>query len=137
MLVDYKQKLAKAIKHLKYSYEKVQNLPMHMAMLDDESLETWESFSARFARVADLFLSKYLRGIVMFKEPGFRGTMRDYINQGEKLGLLDNTEIWIEIRELRNFTAHEYSDKSFDQYIATLLKLSPYLLNILNMIDKL
>ena len=58
--------------------------------MNDVQLETWESFVSRFARVADIFLSKYLRAYVLREDPGFRGSMLDYINEGEKLGLLDD-----------------------------------------------
>jgi hypothetical protein len=77
----------------------VQTLPRAMDKLDQEQLEAWEGFTARFARVADSFLSKYLRTFVGEHEPGFRGSMRDYLNQAEKLGLIESAQLWAEIRE--------------------------------------
>ncbi len=127
---DYCQQLKKALSYLEYSYAKVQKLPVHMAELDQETLQAWEGFSARFSRVADIFLSKYVRTYVAEKEPGFRGSMRDIINMGEKLSLLDDADAWVEIREMRNVTAHEYSDAAFDAYIGNLLRLTPHLINI-------
>ncbi|MEI6805023.1 MAG: hypothetical protein WCK49_00770 [Myxococcaceae bacterium] len=94
-----------------------------MSELDKETLEIWESFSARFARAADIFTSKYLRLYLEIEEPGFRGSMRDLLNKSEKLGLLDNADNWAEIRELKNMTAHEYSAAAFDLYMARLLGL--------------
>ena len=65
---DYLKKitlqLKKAIQHLEYSYHKVNQLPAHPDKLDEETLETWESFCARYSRVIDLFLMKYLKAQV-------------------------------------------------------------------------
>lgn len=130
LLENYRDKLLKSITHLEYSHRKVSQLPFHFSDLDEESLETWESFSARFSRTADLFLSKYVRLYVESKEPGFRGTWIDYLNQAEKMGLLENTELWVEIRKLRNVTAHEYNEEAFDDYIEHIFKLSKHLIQL-------
>jgi hypothetical protein len=65
LLEDQKSRLIKALIHLEYSYNKVNQLPTEPAQLNEETLETWESFVARFSRVADIFLSKYLRTAVL------------------------------------------------------------------------
>ncbi|MGH7249405.1 MAG: hypothetical protein ACREGC_00340 [Minisyncoccia bacterium] len=130
LFTQTRDRLLKALAYLEYSYAKVAKLPRHFVDLDQETLEVWESFSARFARVADLFMSQYLRFYVAQKEPGFRGTMRDMINLGEKTGLLKNADTWVEIRAMRNVTAHEYSDEQFDFYIAKLFQLAPILMSI-------
>ena len=130
LLKSYQEKLIQAIGYLEYSYQKVLKLPTQFAKLDQETLETWESFSARFSRVADLFLSKYVRLYIDMYEPGFRGTMIDFINQAEKMRLLHDANTWIEIRKLRNATAHEYSDQAFDDYVQKILFLAPKLLEL-------
>ena len=56
-------KLQKDFQHLIYSYLKIENLSSDLDALDDDGLADWESFSARFSRVADFFLSKYLRAL--------------------------------------------------------------------------
>ena len=58
---EQKCKLLKAIGHLEYTYNKIVTLPVEPAQLDEETFETRESFAVRFCRVADVFLSKYLR----------------------------------------------------------------------------
>ncbi len=116
LVEDYQRKLLKALKHLEYSYQKIQLLPTDVDQLDEESLETWESFSARFARVSDLFLTKYVRAKVLENDPGFEGSLRDFVNQGEKLGFLDDADLWMDIRELRNISAHEYTEADLAQY---------------------
>ena len=89
---EYAKKLKKALEHLRYSHNKVRRLPTDSSKLDEEQLETWESFSARFARVVDLFLTKYLRAVVLQDDPGFEGSLRDFVNQAEKIGLIGSAQ---------------------------------------------
>jgi hypothetical protein len=134
-LEDQKSRLIKALAHLKYSYNKVQHLSAQPAQLNEETLETWESFVARFSRVADIFLTKYLRTAVLLQDPGFIGSFRDFINQAEKLGLIENVERWLAIRELRNISAHEYTDKDLAEFLERLRNECPLLLSIQKIVE--
>lgn len=129
-LQEQKNKLLKAIAHLEYSYNKVLELPIEPEKLDEETLETWESFSARFARVADIYLTKYLRTFVLVDDPGFIGSFRDFINQAEKLHCLDDADQWMAIRELRNISAHEYTDNDLAAFFNRLRQEAPLLIAI-------
>ncbi len=131
LLPEQQRKLEKALAHLEYSYQKVQTLPTEVEALDDETLETWESFATRFARLTDIFLSRYLRTRVLAEDPGFTGTLRDFLNQGEKLGVLDDAHRWMGIRELRNITAHEYSENDLGHYFKRLLEESPHVIAVI------
>lgn len=119
--------IKKALRHLSYSYAKVKDLSVTIEDLSDEELESWEGFVARFGRVSDLFLARYLRGIILEGDPGFRGTLRDLVDQGEKLGILDSADTWMTIRELRNPSVHEYTDitciQVIYQYIITRIQV--------------
>jgi len=125
-----KRKLLKALSHLEYSYQKILKLPEDVEKLDEESLETWESFSARFGRVADIFLSKYLRLTILLDDPGFTGTLRDFVNQAEKLKMIEDANIWMAIRELRNISSHDYSESDLSAFFRQLKKECPKLLTI-------
>lgn len=131
-LQEQKAKLIKALEHLAYSYKKIINLPEKPEQLNEETLETWESFAARFGRVADIFLMKYLRALILMQDPGFNGSLRDFLNQAEKLNIIENTEVWMAIRELRNISAHEYTDKDLCEFFIRLKKEAPRLLAIKN-----
>ena len=133
---QYVLKLKKALGHLRYSSKKVRALPVNSRKLDEEQLETWESFSARFARVSDLFLTKYLRCAVLKEDPGFEGTLRDFVDQGEKMGLLENADRWMAIRELRNITAHEYTDEDLSDYFRKSRKFAADVLRIEKLLGK-
>jgi hypothetical protein len=127
---QYKTKVQKALIHLEYSWKKIQKLPAVPNQLDEESLETWESFSARFARVVDLFLTKYLRARVLENDPGFEGSLRDFCDQSEKLGLIDSADFWMKLRELRNINAHDYRDDKLEEYFRDLLANAPQVLKV-------
>ncbi len=130
ILNDVSEKLAKVIAHLEYSYKKIQSLPKPLTEADDEILETWESFSARFSRVSDIFVMRYLRTRIAIKEPGFKGTTRDHLNLAEKLGLISSADGWATIRELRNITGHEYNDSDLNAFYKKIHDLCPLLFEI-------
>lgn len=128
------EKLMKALSHLEYSYNKVQSLPDDLSQMDDEIMETWESFSSRFSRVSDLFIKQYLRTKIASEEPGFKGSTRDYLNKAEKLKLIESAAQWFNIRELRNVEAHEYNDRDLTEFYRRIKALTPILLAIRNII---
>jgi len=127
-------RLTKAIVHLSRSHAKVLHLTSDPERLDDDELETWESFVARFGRVADIFLGKYLRTAVLRADPGFRGSLRDLVNQGEKLGLIDDAAAWMAIRELRNAAAHEYAEEKLGELFEATRSETPRLLRLTDVI---
>jgi hypothetical protein len=132
LITSIVEELKLSLEHLQYSYNKVSNvqkLAPDPRLLDVEQLETWESFVARFARVSDIFLSKYLRLVVLKEDPAFRGTFRDFLDAGEKIGLIDNADIWMNLRELRNKTAHEYTRDELKNVFEQVLKHTPFLLS--------
>jgi len=129
-LQEVQGKLLKALGHLEYSYNKILSLPTEASDLDEEALETWESFIVRFSRVADIFLVRYTKVLVLISDPGFQGSLRDFVNQGEKLGIIDDANAWMSIREFRNITAHEYNDEDLSFFWVRLREECPRLLNL-------
>jgi len=127
-------RLKKAIHHLEYSYNKVQQLPINYSEMDDEIMETWESFSSRFGRAADIFMMKYIRTLILCGDPGFQGTLRDRLNKAEKMRIIADATQWLEIRELRNVAAHEYHDDDLTAYYKKLLEYAPIILELKNTI---
>jgi hypothetical protein len=94
LLDSYKRKTLKSLDHLTYSFEKAQKMSPGPDLEDDE-LETWESFAARLSRSVDLFLTKYIRLRIKKEDPGFDGSLRDYCNLAEKLGLIESADSWM------------------------------------------
>lgn len=123
----YQTQLQTALNHLNYSFKKINQLPTHPDQLDEEGLQTWEGYCSRFARVVDLFLTKYMRAKVLQDDPGFTGTLRDFVNQGEKLGLVDSADQWMILRGLRNIESHTYED-DLDRFLIRLREQGPVVL---------
>ena len=131
LLETYQKTLQKALKHLEYSYNKIHTLPIE-APLDEEKLEILESFIARMARVSDIFMTKYLRFVISFEDPAFEGSVRDICNFAEKLNIIDSADLWIEIRNIRNATTHEYEEEDLIKFLQRSQQLCPIVLKTVN-----
>lgn len=124
------QDLKKSLGHLDYSYQKVRRLEFDDHEWSEEELETLESFSSRFARASDLFVSRYLRILCLEADPAFRGSLVDTLNLGEKFGYLSSAKRWKRIRALRNVAAHEYATDDVNVLYQELVSLTPTILDI-------
>jgi hypothetical protein len=130
LLIQTAQDLLQAVKRLNKSYKKIEFLSTDLDQLDDEMLEAWESFVSRFARTSDIFMSRYLRTWVSMREGGFRGSMRDFCDYAEKHGFMDSSDLWMEIRELRNQIAHEYANQKLSKIFGEARRLAPHVINL-------
>ncbi len=130
VLDQFKAELLGALQHLKYSYGKVLKMSTDLTALSSEDLESWEGFASRWARVSDIFIAKIMRARVLLGDPAFRGEMRDFVDQAEKIGLIDDADLWMKIREIRNQVAHEYLLKGVAPLLNQMRDLAPILLSI-------
>ena len=98
--------------HLSYSWYRLFSEPIDvdwvMALANSpEKAERMEAFISRFGRmqdtIADKLLPRWLQALA--EKPG---SQIEVLNRAEKLGLLDSTENWLEVRALRNRLVHEY-----------------------------
>lgn len=126
----YYTKIVKSLKYLEYTYNRVAKLNCDPQKLSDEQLELWDSFAVRFARTSDLFLTKFLKALAKSDDPAFDGTFKDVLNYAEKMKVIQDIPSWLEIRELRNVTVHEYSDQDLTEIFKKLLKYTPRLINL-------
>ena len=126
----YYGKITKSLKYLEYSYQRTSMMPLNPAQMDDSQLEAWDGFASRFARSSDIFLSKFLKAYLIKDDPVFEGSFRDTLNRAEKLGLIENVNVWMEIRELRNATVHEYSDTDLTIIFGKFRKYTPLILEL-------
>jgi len=124
LLEDYKRKLRKALDHLEYSSKKIQKFSLDH-QLGEEELETMESYTARMSRVSDIFVTKYLRLLISYEDPAFEGSVRDICNFAEKMRIIDKADTWLEIRSIRNTTAHEYEEADLLKFWQRSKQLGP------------
>ncbi len=123
-------KIIKSLNYLEFTYTRVSNIDRDPKVLSEEQMELWDSFAIRFARTSDLFLSKFIKAIVKRDDPAFDGGFRDYLYQCEKLGVLEDIPMWLEIRNLRNIAVHEYSDEDLKEIFKKLLDYSAHLFQL-------
>lgn len=119
--------LEKAAATLQYSYDKCNAVDL-MDGLDQNTLESFEALTGRFARLSDMLIQKVFRTIDMI-ELDSSGTIRDRIHRAEKKHMIDNSSIMIDIRLLRNEISHEYSSDTIHAIFEKVLHLTPLLLN--------
>ena len=115
--------------HLQHSFRKANNMKLDGAF-SEEDLEALESFTSRFARYSDLVIMKYFKLLALEKDPAFRGSVIDILNLAEKYGWISSSQTWRRIREMRNFSAHEYSPEAVLNLIPEFLRLSEELFQV-------
>jgi HPt (histidine-containing phosphotransfer) domain-containing protein len=79
--------------------ESLDNNDLHSEMLD--------AFVSRYGRLQDTLGDKLLPAMLRGSLEK-TGSQLDNLLRAEKLGWIESTQIWIEIRELRNRLVHEY-----------------------------
>lgn len=121
-------KIVKSIRYLDFTFQRVKAVPENPEVLTPEQMEMWDSFAVRFARTSDLFLTKFIVAAIRRDDPAFDGGFRDRLHRAEKLEIIRDVPHWMEIRELRNVTVHEYSDEDLKQIFIKLKAFTPDLL---------
>lgn len=121
------QILDDARKTVQYSFTKCTEIGIK-ASYSPEELESFESFTGRFARLSDILIQKLFRLIdELDLETG--GTVRDRINRAEKKDLIVSSDVFVEIRMVRNDIAHEYLPEAIHELFGRVLALTPHLLD--------
>lgn len=89
-------------------------LPMtgeQFASLTDEQIQTLDQFVLRFTKLQDGMGGHLYPAILDYlQEPFEERPMLDKLNRLEKLGYVQNAEMWQNIRSIRNKFAHDYPD---------------------------
>ena len=85
--------------------ESLDNNDLHSEMLD--------AFVSRYGRLQDTLGDKLLPAMLRGSLEK-TGSQLDNLLRAEKLGWIESTQIWIEMRELRNRLVHEYIESPSD-----------------------
>jgi hypothetical protein len=118
--------LEKAENILKHSLELCKNLKKSDSY-GIEELDLLESLTARFARLSDILIQKFLR-LIDEIELENSGTVRDRINRAEKKGAIKSADNLIKIRVLRNQISHDYLPEEVISIFSAVLELAPVLM---------
>lgn len=127
LLVKELKLLCDAREVLEYSLRKCGTIGIK-ELYEPEELESFESFTGRFARLSDILIQKIFR-LVDELDLDAQGTIRDRINRAEKKGLIISSDIFVEIRMIRNDIAHEYLPEAIRDIFGKVLSLAPHLLD--------
>jgi len=83
------------------------------AELSDDEVEHIDQFLFRFAKLQDAIGEKLFVSMLEFlkEENPKNKPFIDILNRLERLGLLDNKNVWLELRKIRSNIAHQYEDE--------------------------
>lgn len=126
--------LADATEVLEYSFKKCSRIGIK-ATYEPEELESFESFTGRFARLSDILIQKVFR-LIDEIDLDTQGTVRDRINRAEKKELVESGDTFVEIRMVRNDIAHEYLPEAVREIFVKVLDLTPALLDAVERVTR-
>ncbi len=130
LVVYFFAKFVKSLRYLEVTFNKIEDLSLDPEVLSESQFELWDAFAVRFARSSDILLTKLVLAIVKADDPAFDGGFRDRLHRAEKLGVLQDVPFWLEVRQLRNVTVHEYSDEDLKAIFAKLKTIAPTLFKL-------
>ncbi|HAL57482.1 MAG TPA: hypothetical protein DCP63_13685 [Bacteroidetes bacterium] len=125
--------LAKSMGHLRASYDKCLGMSVKSEYSVDE-LERFESLTARFARVSDIYTQRILKTLVALQRE-LAPTFIDRVNLCEKLGIVPSAADLRAVRDLRNSISHEYLDEDQEAFFRDVLGHVPKLLSSVQMTE--
>lgn len=109
LLEDAKLKMDKTFALVEASVSKLSQYEPEKHYSFDE-LEPYDALTDRFIRCVEMFV-KYFKTYDTYQSINGALTFRDLINTMEKLGLVSNTPIWMDMKDVRNRIVHDYLPK--------------------------
>ncbi|MDZ7851624.1 MAG: hypothetical protein U5L98_02970 [Halomonas sp.] len=114
-LADAWRQCQRHVHHMKHALASMEGkLPLtgqQLGSLDDEAIQDLDQFVLRFGRLQDSIGSRLLPAILaVLQEPYEDRPMIDKLNRLEKLGFLESSEQWQQLRAIRNGFSHDYPD---------------------------
>jgi len=79
--------------------------------LSDDQIRSLDQFILRFTKLQDAMGNHLFPSILQFlQEPYEERPMLDKLNRLEKLGYINSSDLWQDIRNIRNKFTHDYPD---------------------------
>lgn len=102
------------------------------SMADEDKME---AYTARFARLLDIFIQKILR-LIDKMDLNEEGTLRDVINRAAKKGLVSDAEKLIQLKIYRNEIAHDYIPSGARRIFFEVREYQKFLLDCISSTEK-
>jgi hypothetical protein len=124
------QRIKSALRHIEHLF------PINSQILQnfsEEDLAWIDLLINRFGKLQDIIGTKIIDLFLGSQQENVEGlTILDKVNRLEGLGLIENAELWKEMRRTRNHIAHEYPDTPslMAKYLNQIFELTPKLLII-------
>lgn len=135
----HEKRIKSALKHLKHLF------PINVEILEnfsEEDLAWIDLLINRFGKLQDIMGSKIIDLFLEAQQENVENlTILDKINKLERLGLIEDAELWKEMRRTRDHIAHEYPDtpslmvKYLNQIFELTSKIIVILTNIKSRMD--
>lgn len=114
-LTDAWRQCQRHFHHLRHALNSLEGVvPLRgkqLASLDDDAIQALDQFVLRFGRLQDAMGVRLLPAtLAVLQEPFEDRPMIDKLNRLEKLGFLESSERWQELRVIRNRFSHDYPD---------------------------
>ncbi len=113
-----KKKCGAAIVLVEASLRRVQPYDSSRNYTPDE-LEPYDALADRFVRVVEIAL-RFFRTIEMLHEAVASDTLRDRLHRMEKIGLISETPLWLDMRDVRNRIVHDYLPEQVAEMFAQI-----------------
>jgi len=126
--------LEKSLDVLNYSFRKCKSLG-EKEEYEPEEQESFEALTSRFARTSDILTQKVFKSLFALLQENVK-TIIDSANILEKLGIVENADDILNIRELRNQIAHEYVEADLNALFMDVLRYVPELEVVVNSLKK-
>ena len=112
--------------------------PERLKQLTPVELAILDQFIVRFSKLQDVMGAKLFPAVLeLTQEQGELSTFIDKLNRLEKIGAIDSSSEWLQLREMRNQFAHDYPEDPEIQtsLLNKALSMSERILAILNRIS--
>ncbi|WP_457622334.1 hypothetical protein [Persephonella sp.] len=129
------QLLNKNVQWLKRSLQKAKKIELESKKdLNESDLETLETLSNRFRRTVDILINKVLRSLDILELEDITRKL-DIVIRAEKRGFVDDYNLLIEMKDLRNELVHEYIQENLIEKFKEVLEKTPLLIDIVKKIN--
>ena len=137
----------KHLKRMNFAYKKISALfPItkeRISKLNEDEISYIDQIIYRFSKLQDTIGQKLFKAVLIFlDEEVINKSSIDIFNRLEQLEIIENYEIWKNLRDLRNELAHEYEEDENEtaQKLNTLFEkksdLEKYVNDIHNYLEK-